>query len=135
MLGVVTVDDVIDVIQEEQTEDVAEVRRHGSARRAVHEDRLCWTMIRKRGGWLAVLFVGEMLTATVMEHYEGELGNALIAGAVHPADHQLGRQLRFAGDVADHSRHGAGRSARCATGGASRCASCLAGLIARAAAG
>jgi magnesium transporter len=35
-------------------------------------------MIRKRGGWLAVLFIGEMLTASAMQHFEGELEKAIV---------------------------------------------------------
>jgi magnesium transporter len=77
MLGIVTVDDVIDAMVKEQTEDT---RRFGGME-ALDEPYLkigFWTMIRKRGGWLCALFLGEMLTATAMQHFESELSKALV---------------------------------------------------------
>jgi magnesium transporter len=50
-------------------------------------------MIKKRAGWLCVLFLSEMLTATAMQHFEGELAQAVVLHALHPADHELRRQL------------------------------------------
>ena len=41
-------------------------------------------MIRKRGGWLAVLFLGEMLTATAMGHFEGEIARAVVLALFVP---------------------------------------------------
>ena len=82
----------------------AEVRRHGGARRAVHARSASGAMIRKRAGWLCALFLGEMLTATAMGHFEARDRAGGRAGAVHPADHQLRRQLGLAGDVAHHPR-------------------------------
>jgi magnesium transporter len=41
-------------------------------------------MIRKRAGWLCVLFIGEMLTASAMQHYEAELGRALVLSLFIP---------------------------------------------------
>ncbi|MCA9601869.1 MAG: magnesium transporter, partial [Myxococcales bacterium] len=68
MLGVVTVDDVVDVVIEEATEDA---QRMGGVMPL--EDSYLQTsfltFIRKRVGWLVVLFLGEMLTATVMERH------------------------------------------------------------------
>ena len=72
LLGVVTVDDVIDVIQEESTEDA---QKFGGME-ALEEPYMqvgLWQNVRKRGGWLAVLAVGEMLTAQAMAHYEDEI--------------------------------------------------------------
>jgi magnesium transporter len=75
LLGVVTVDDVIDVIQEEQTEDVQKL----GGMQALDEPYMnvgLWFVIRKRVGWLCVLFAGSLLTATVIERYEGRLSKA-----------------------------------------------------------
>ena len=69
ILGVVTVDDVIDALVEEHTEDV---QRFGGMQ-ALDEPYMqigLSSMIRKRGGWLSILLVGEMATATVMKHFE-----------------------------------------------------------------
>ena len=77
ILGVVTVDDVIDALEEEHTEDV---QRFGGME-ALDEPYMqigFWRMIRKRGGWLAVLLIGEMLTASVMRGFEEELSRALV---------------------------------------------------------
>jgi magnesium transporter len=77
LLGIVTFDDVIDAIIEENTEDV---QKFGGME-AIEEPYLqigLGDMMRKRGVWLAVLFVSEMLTASVMQHFEGELEKALV---------------------------------------------------------
>lgn len=43
-----------------------------------------WAMVKKRGGWLAVLFLGEMLTATAMSHYEDEIAKAVVLALFVP---------------------------------------------------
>ncbi len=88
-----------------------EARRYGGPRRAVPADRSCSTMIKKRGGWLAALFIGEMLTATAMGHFEDEIAQGGRAGAVRAAHHLERRQLGLAGVHAGHPRDGAGRGA------------------------
>jgi magnesium transporter len=72
VLGIVTVDDVIDAIVREQTEDV---QKFGGleALDQPYMDVGFWAMIRKRAGWLCALFIGEMLTATAMGYFEGEI--------------------------------------------------------------
>ncbi len=77
LLGIVTVDDIIDAIIEENTEDV---QKFGgmSATEGPYMQIGLGGMIRKRGGWLAILFISEMLTASVMQHFEGELQKALV---------------------------------------------------------
>ena len=75
LLGVVTVDDVLDVIQEEQTEDVQKL----GGMEALDEPYMSiglHKVIQKRVGWLCVLFLGSLLTATVIERFEGELSRA-----------------------------------------------------------
>lgn len=77
ILGIVTVDDVIDAILAESAEDV---QKFGGVE-ASAEPYLkisYWRMIRKRGGWLCALFLGEMLTASAMQHYEDELAKAVV---------------------------------------------------------
>jgi magnesium transporter len=77
ILGIVTVDDVIDAIVAEQTEDV---QRFGGmeALDKPYTEIGFGTMIRKRAGWLCALFLSEMLTATAMQHFEGELSRAIV---------------------------------------------------------
>ncbi len=72
VLGVVTVDDVIDAIQEEQTEDV---QKFGGME-ALDEPYMTvgfWRMVKKRGGWLSFLFLSEMFTASAMGHYADDV--------------------------------------------------------------
>lgn len=83
MKGVVTVDDVVDVVQEEATEDI---QKFGgmAALEAPYLATGFVEMVKKRGGVLAVLFVGEMLTATAMSHYEDEIARAVILALFVP---------------------------------------------------
>jgi len=83
LLGVVTVDDVIDVIQEEQTEDAQKFGGMEALEEPYMQITL-WQNVRKRGGWLAVLAVSEMLTASVMARYEDELGRVLLLSQFIP---------------------------------------------------
>lgn len=77
ILGIVTVDDVIDAIVEESTEDA---QKFGGME-AIDEPYLRISfveMIRKRGGWLCALFLSEMLTASAMQTYQSELEKAIV---------------------------------------------------------
>lgn len=83
MVGIVTVDDIVDVVQEEATEDVQKY----AGMQALAEPYLRTSfrdLIRKRAGWLSLLLVGEMLTASVMGFYESELGRALFLASFIP---------------------------------------------------
>ncbi|ACL59663.1 magnesium transporter [Methylobacterium nodulans] len=77
VIGIVTVDDVIDAMIERQTE---QVQRFGGmeALDEPYMDIGFWQMIRKRAGWLCVLFLSEMLTASAMQGFEGELERAIV---------------------------------------------------------
>lgn len=77
MKGVVTVDDIVHVVQEEATEDI---QKFGgvSAIEAPYLDVGLLELVRKRAGWLAALFVGEMLTASTMAGYADEIANAVV---------------------------------------------------------
>jgi magnesium transporter len=77
VLGIVTVDDVIDAIIAEGTEDVQKL----GGVEALEEPYLkidFFTLIRKRAGWLCVLFLSEMLTASAMQVYQAELEKAIV---------------------------------------------------------
>jgi magnesium transporter len=83
VLGIVTVDDVIDAMVREQTEDV---QKFGGVE-ALDEPYTqigFWAMIRKRAGWLTALFLGEMLTATAMGYFEGEIARAVVLALFVP---------------------------------------------------
>lgn len=77
VIGIVTVDDVIDAMVERQTE---QVQRFGGmeALTEPYMDIGFWRMIQKRAGWLCVLFLSEMLTASAMQGFEYELEKALV---------------------------------------------------------
>jgi magnesium transporter len=77
ILGIVTVDDVIDAIVAEQTEDAQRFGGMEALDKPYTEIGFA-TMIRKRAGWLCALFLSEMLTATAMQHFEGELSRAIV---------------------------------------------------------
>jgi magnesium transporter len=83
ILGIVTVDDVIDAIIEEFSEDV---QKFGGTE-AFDEPYLkisFASMVRKRAGWLCVLFLSEMLTASAMQHYQAEIEKAVVLALFIP---------------------------------------------------
>ena len=83
LLGVITVDDVIDVIQEEQTEDA---QKFGGSE-ALEEPYLQSAfsdLLKKRAGWLMILFIGEMMTAGAMAYYEHEIATAVVLALFVP---------------------------------------------------
>ncbi|MDP9203964.1 MAG: magnesium transporter [Gemmatimonadota bacterium] len=81
--GVVTVDDVIDALVEEHTEDV---QRFGGmeALDQPYTQIGFLSMIGKRAPWLAALFLSEMLTTTAMGHFQGELEKAVVLALFVP---------------------------------------------------
>jgi magnesium transporter len=83
VLGIVTVDDVIDAIVREQTEDV---QKFGGmeALDAPYMDIGLGHMIRKRAPWLCALFLSEMLTATAMQRFQGEIERAALLAMFIP---------------------------------------------------
>lgn len=72
LLGVVTVDDVLDAIEEEATEDVQMLGGVAPLDEPYFQASF-WNLARKRAGWLVLLFVAEMLTGTAMKHWEETL--------------------------------------------------------------
>lgn len=77
IIGIVTVDDVLDAITDEATEDA--YRFGGMEALDKPYMRIGFMeMLKKRGGWLGILFIGEMLTASAMQHFEMELEKAIV---------------------------------------------------------
>ena len=83
MKGVVTYDDIMTVVQEEATEDIQKMGGM-EALDAPYLSVGFHEMIRKRAGWLVVLFAGEMLTASAMKVYETEIESAVILSTFIP---------------------------------------------------
>lgn len=77
LVGIVTVDDVIDVAEEEATEDM-HLMAGMNALEKTYSQTTIFTMVRKRIGWLMVLFLGQMFTVTAMATYESVLAAAAI---------------------------------------------------------
>jgi len=83
MVGIVTVDDVVDVVEEEATRDIQNVG--GTA--ALDGPYLhagFFELVRKRAGWLLILFIGEMFTATAMGFFEKEIERAVVLALFLP---------------------------------------------------
>lgn len=83
MLGIITVDDVLDAAQQRATEEIQRIGG-SEALGAPYFETSLREMLRKRGGWLSVLFVGEMLTATAMGYFEEELDKAVVLALFVP---------------------------------------------------
>ena len=74
VVGFVTVDDVIDVLREEQTDDILKMGAvEPGALDKPYFDNPVLRVVRKRIGWLLLLFVAGSLTSSVLRHHEGEL--------------------------------------------------------------
>ena len=83
LVGIVTQDDMLDVAEEQATEDIQKL----GGMEALDEPYMrisLWKMVRKRAGWLIILFLGEMLTATAMASYQNELAKALVLALFLP---------------------------------------------------
>ena len=81
--GVVTVDDIIDVVQEEATEDIQKIGGT-EALDAPYLEIPLLRMIQKRAGWLCLLFLGEMLTTKAMGYFEAEITRAVVLALFIP---------------------------------------------------
>lgn len=83
MKGIVTLDDIVDVVEREATEDIQKL----GGMEALDEPYLSIAftrMVEKRAGWLAALFLGEMLTATAMAHFEDQIARAVVLALFVP---------------------------------------------------
>jgi magnesium transporter len=83
MKGIVTVDDIVDVVQEEATEDIQKIGGT-EALEAPYLEVGFLELLRKRAGWLSVLFLGEMLTASAMAGFEDEIARAVVLALFVP---------------------------------------------------
>ena len=83
LLGVITVDDVIDVIQEEQTEDVQKFGGLEALEQPYLEVGFL-ELLKKRTPWLIVLFVGQMFTAAAMGFFEESIASATVLALFVP---------------------------------------------------
>jgi magnesium transporter len=83
MVGIVTVDDIVDVVEEESARDIQNlggtVALDGPYLHAPFVE-----LVRKRAGWLMILFVGEMFTATAMSFFENEIERAVVLALFLP---------------------------------------------------
>jgi len=83
MKGVVSIDDVLDVVREEATEDIQKLGGLEALDTPYFQTGFP-AMMRKRGGWLSLLFIGEMFTATAMGFFESEIEKAVILAVFVP---------------------------------------------------
>ena len=85
VVGFVTVDDVIDVMIEEGTEDALKMGAvEAGATDEPYTTTPFWALVRRRAGWLLVLFLSEMLTATAMGRFEDEIARAVVLALFVP---------------------------------------------------
>ncbi len=81
--GIVTVDDVVDVVREEATEDIHKIGG-SAALDAPYLEVGVLGLVRKRAGWLTVLFLGQLLTANAMAFYEDAIARAVVLALFIP---------------------------------------------------
>jgi magnesium transporter len=83
LMGVLTVDDVLDVVE---ARDTKEIQRFGGLESLEYPyvKTPFFTLIRKRSGWLIILFLSEMLTTTAMGHFDTELSQAIVLAIFIP---------------------------------------------------
>jgi magnesium transporter len=83
LLGIVTIDDVLRLAEEEYTEDIQKM----GGTEALDEpyiDMPIQKLIQKRAGWLIILFLGELLTASAMAFFEDEIAKAVVLALFVP---------------------------------------------------
>jgi magnesium transporter len=83
MVGIVTVDDIVDVVEEEASRDIQNIGG-SEALDTPYLHTSLFEMVRKRAGWLAILFIGEMFTATAMGYFEDEISKAVVLALFLP---------------------------------------------------
>ena len=83
LLGIITIDDILWVAQEEFSEDMQKMGGTGALNEPYLEMPLL-KLFRKRIGWLVVLFLGEMLTATAMAFFQDEIAKAIVLALFVP---------------------------------------------------
>lgn len=83
LIGIVTLDDVLSVVEAEDTEDIQKFGGQEALDLPYTKTPLL-TMVQKRAGWLIILFVSEMLTATAMGYFEDEIAKAVVLALFVP---------------------------------------------------
>jgi magnesium transporter len=83
MIGIVTVDDIVDVVEEQASRDIQNLGGMEALDTPYMHSSL-YEMVRKRAGWLAILFLGEMFTATAMSVFEDEIAKAVVLALFLP---------------------------------------------------
>ena len=83
LIGIVTIDDILEVAEEEATEDIQKMGG-SEALDEPYMDVAIPSMVRKRATWLIVLFLSEMLTATAMSRFQNEIAKAVILSIFVP---------------------------------------------------
>jgi magnesium transporter len=83
MRGIVTADDIVDVVEQEASEDIQKFGGVEALDGPYLHIRFR-QMVQKRAGWLTVLFIGEMLTATAMGYFEAEIARAVVLALFVP---------------------------------------------------
>jgi magnesium transporter len=83
MKGLVSIDDIVDVVQEEATEDIHKMAGM-QALDVPYLDAPILEMVRKRASWLSLLLVGEMLTATALGFFQKEIDRATVLALFMP---------------------------------------------------
>jgi magnesium transporter len=83
LVGIITFDDVMDLEEEENTEDMQKFGGMDSLELPYIETPLL-EMVRKRAGWLTLLFLGELLTASAMAHFEADIAKAVVLALFVP---------------------------------------------------
>ena len=83
LLGRITIDDVVDTIREEETEDAQRMAGMGALEYSYSHSSLL-EMVKKRSGWLVVLFIGESFTATAMGYFEDQIAKAVVLALFVP---------------------------------------------------
>jgi magnesium transporter len=83
LVGRITIDDIVDIIRKEETEDVQKM----GGMEVLDDPYMTipfWQLIKKRVGWLVILFVGESFTATAMSFFEDQIAKAVVLALFVP---------------------------------------------------
>jgi magnesium transporter len=83
LIGIVTFDDILELVNEEDTEDIQKI----GGMEALEEPYMqtpFFSLMRKRVGWLVILFLGEMLTASAMGYFQSEISKAVVLALFLP---------------------------------------------------
>ncbi len=83
LVGIVTADDIIDIVAETDTRDIQQLGGVDALDDPYMKTSI-WELLRKRARWLVILFIGEMLTATAMGVFEDDLARAVVLALFIP---------------------------------------------------